>query len=390
MDSISAVALSLFALSAVAFGYAYAVYPLGMFALARFAGEDAHGRLSEDDLPTVTLVVAAYNEAEVIGAKIENSLALSYPDEKLDIVVFSDASSDGTDEIVESYSDRGVELQRIPGRVGKTVCQNRVVASLETDVVVFSDANVLYDRDAVRALAERFTPGVGCVIGNVRSTGPDGDVEGESLYARFEHWLKALESRTGSVTKGDGAIYAVAREHYVPLSTEAQSDFAEPLEIVTQGLAAKYASNATAWEQTAGSVAGELSRKARIITRSWVTIREYRELFDPRRYGFFSVKLLSHTIFWWLSPVYLGLLGVTSVVLSLTTPALWFDAAAIGVLACGVFAAIGFLLEDDDPAPLPFHVPQYVTAINYTLLVGLWNFFRGHTIVTWETDQRAD
>ncbi|WP_224447672.1 glycosyltransferase family 2 protein [Haloprofundus salilacus] len=365
--------------------YAYALYPLALWALAKVVPATPP-RWEEEELPDVALIVAAYNEEAVIGEKLENCLKLDYPASKFDVVVFSDASSDATDDIVRSYADRGVELVRIEGRVGKTACQNEVAERVDADLLVFSDANSMYEPDAVRKLVSSFAPDVGCVVGELRHTRQEDDVEGESIWWRYTRFIKRFESKLGSVVKGNGAIYAVRSEAYVPLPADAISDFAEPLSIRSDGWRVVYEPAAVARERTARSVDAELSRKVRITTRSWHTVVQYLHLLNPLRYGFFSVKFASDTVLWWSTPLlslvaFVALGALAALTLSPAFVALFL--AAVGFLLLG---AVGFLLDDGRrQVPTVFHVPYYFLVGNYSLLVGAWNFVNSRNIVTWET-----
>lgn len=381
------VGIVLFWIAAVALFYTYIGYPLILFGLSRFTRPPTSRSL--DELPSVALIIAAYNEEEVIAEKLENSLQLDYPDEKLDIVVFSDASSDRTDEIVRSYADHGIQLRRIEGRVGKTECQNRVAATVDSDFLVFSDANSMYEPDAIRRLLSKFAPGVGCVVGELRY-GDDG-IEGESMYWRYEQLIKRLESRVYSLVGGNGSIYAVRRSSYVPLAGDSISDFAEPLAIVERGEIVKYAPDAVAWEQTGASVEAELSRRIRIATRSWHTLYSYRSLLNPLQYPYFSLQLVSHKVTRWLSPIlFVALFGTNAAVLLMGETGVY----VVSILLQGALyatAAVGFVgTHTDLETPSVTETVYYFMVANYGMFVGLVNFVRRRNVVTWETaDRRA-
>jgi cellulose synthase/poly-beta-1,6-N-acetylglucosamine synthase-like glycosyltransferase len=387
----SATTLVLFAgvaVSLLLLSYIYALYPVALLLASRFVLTSAtsHSDRSDDELPSVSLIIAAYNEEAVIGRKIENSLALEYPSDKLEIVVFSDASSDRTDEIVESYADRGVRLERIQGRVGKTECQNRVAAMVDADVLVFSDANCMYEPDAIRKLVSRFDDDVGCVVGELRHTRTEDDVVGESIYWRYNRLVKRLESKISSVVKGNGAIYAVRADRYVPLPADSMSDFAGPLAIRKRGYAVQYAHDAVAREPTAGSVDAERSRKIRMVTRSWHTLRRHLELLNPLRFGIYSVQFFTDTILWWCSPLlFLGLF-TSAALLWLQTGHVLFSLVVGGYAMLIALGLVGRYLERNrTEAPSVFHISHYFLVGNYSLVMGALNFLRGRTIVTWET-----
>ncbi|WP_256388549.1 glycosyltransferase family 2 protein [Haladaptatus sp. W1] len=339
--------------------------------------------------PSVTLVIAAYNEEDVIEEKIKNSLKLDYPADKFDIIVFSDESSDRTDEIVRTYESDGIELQRIEGRVGKTECQNQVTARIDSDIVVYSDANSMYEPNAIKNLIRGFEPGVGCVVGELQYH-DEGGVEGESFYWRYEQIIKRLESKVNSLVTGNGSIYAVRRSSYVTLSRDAISDFAEPLAVISNGESVKYASGAVAWEKTGDSIESERSRRVRIVTRCWNTVFDYLELMNPVRFPLFSFQLISHKILRWLSPVLLLFVFLSNLALVLLSSSVLFPLLLLLQLVFYLFALIGMFGESAEiEMPVLFHVPYYFLVSNYGMLLGLSNFLFGENIITWETVERS-
>lgn len=386
MDVLHIVFGTIFWLSGFALVHTYLLYPAILTVVGRFADDPSPGLPPE--LPTVTLVIAAYNEEDVIGRKIENSLALDYPSEKLEIVVFSDASSDRTDEIVGSYADDGVRLVRVEGRVGKTECQNVVAESADGTILVFSDANSMYDPDAIRELVRGFAPDVGCVVGELRYN--DGGVEGESVYWRYERYLKRVESKLGSIVTGNGSIYAVRRSAYVPLPRDAVSDMAEPLSLVENGYRIGYAHGAIARERTGDSIGSELDRRIRIVTRSLHTISNHLGLLSPIRHPGFATKLVSHKLLRWHSPVFLAALFVSTIVLAAVEGNAVYVLALVVQVAFYGLAAVGALGERSGVrTPIPFHVPYYFLVSNYGMLRGLVNFLFRQNIVKWETADRV-
>ena len=385
---IVAVFAAVFWLSAFLLVHIYFLYP-GILAVAgSIINRSTAPNRGEGELPTVSLVIAAYNEEDIIEEKIRNSLQLEYPDDKFEIVVFSDASSDGTDSIVRSYADEGVRLERIEGRVGKTECQNRVAERLTSDIIVFSDANSMYEPDAIGHLVEAFGPDVGCVVGELCYQ--QNGVEAESVYWRFEKLIKRLEPTVSSIVGANGAIYAVRRSSYVPLPSDQISDFAEPLAIVRRGERVEYTSEARAWENPGATIGSELSRRIRISTRSWHTLLDYTSLLNPFRYPLFSFQLASHHVIRWLNPLLLIAIAVTNVALVATTDNPLYVLALSGQVGFYALAVTGGLLDRFGRSnPIVTYVPYYFCALNYSLLAALWNVVRNRNFVTWETDSRS-
>jgi len=366
--------------------HAFVGYPLSLW-LAGLRADD-HTAGTGERTPTVALAIAAYNEREVIEQKLENSLALDYPEELLRIVVVDDGSTDGTDELVRSYDDR-VELFRVEGRVGKTACQNEFVAAAEEDIVVFSDADSMYDADAISRLVERFEPGVGCVVGDLRYR-PEGRVAGEHVYWRFEQLIKRLEARLSTTVTGTGAIYAVRRSSYVPLPADAVSDFALPLAVLENGERVAYAPDAVARERMSGDIGQELQRRLRIAARVWRTGLRRRGLCYPTHRPLVAYQLLSHRVVQAATPVAVCGLLAASAVLAVDGGVF---AAGLLALLCGVglFAGVGAVTHraGREP-PSVVGVPYYITRAGVGLVRGLVSLREDDAYTTWETVERAE
>jgi len=214
--------------------YTYVGYPVVLYLIGLFRGR----RVLRNDnyTPRVILIISAHNEERIIRDKIENSLALDYPKDKLRIVIASDGSVDGTNDIVREYESHGVALKAFDRREGKSATLNRAVLGLDGDVLVFSDANAFYREDAIRMLVSNLAQDdIGCVVGKlVYVTNHSYVGKGESLYWRYESFLNALESRINSVLVGTGTIFAVRRELFFPLAKDVAIDFQLPAEVAAR------------------------------------------------------------------------------------------------------------------------------------------------------------
>ncbi len=246
--------------------YAYAGYPMMLAAIALCQKKRPANRRSSV-LPKVSLLISAYNEETVIADKIENSLALEYPRNKLEIVVISDGSTDATDSIVARYRERNVVLKRYEGHLGKTACLNKAVPEAAGEIIVFSDANSQYDRKALLYLVETFSdPAIGWVTGRTEYVSPAGgeNISSAGIYTRIERLTKSLEGRIGSCVGADGAIFGIRKSLYRPLKDYDINDFVIPAKIIQQGYRGILAKKAFCIERTAASVAGEFRRHIRI------------------------------------------------------------------------------------------------------------------------------
>jgi len=366
--------------------YVYFGYPLLLSAIALLRKKTTKAQESYE--PAVSLIIAAYNEEAVIGDKIENSLQLDYPRDKLEIIVFSDASTDRTDEIVKSYADQGIKLLRIEGRKGKTYCQNEAVKIARGEILVFSDANSVYEPDAIRKLVRHFADErVGCVSGELRYRGGGKAVEGERTYWKYDQIIKRLESMVSSLVTANGAIYAVRRNLYEPLRADVISDFAEPLTIVQKGYRVIYEPEAVAWETTAKDPKKEFRRRIRIVTRSVHSLLRDGSLLgllNPLRHGVFSIQLWSHKVLRWLSGLFLLLIFALNI--PLLGQGTVYIITMAGQGAFYLLASWGFISETvlNRRAPKLPHIAYYFCLSCYAMLKGVYNGLRGRTIVTWQ------
>jgi cellulose synthase/poly-beta-1,6-N-acetylglucosamine synthase-like glycosyltransferase len=303
-------------LSLSALAYTYIGYPVLLRLLVWLRGERTVRQAAIT--PAVSLVISAYNEAPVMRRKLDNALSLVYPQGDLEIVVISDASDDGTDDIVGQFAARGVTLARQATRRGKTAGLNRIVPGLRGNIIVFSDANALYEPEALRKIVRNFAdPQVGCVTGEARYLPSDTTMAdaGERAYWSFEIRIKRWESALGSVVGGDGAIYAIRRNLWQPLPDTAISDFLNPLQIVSNGWRAVYEPEAVCFEETAGQLGGEFRRRLRIVSRSWRAVFQAPGALNPKRVGLFAWQLVSHKLMRWLTAVFALSAAVAAVVL---------------------------------------------------------------------------
>jgi glycosyltransferase involved in cell wall biosynthesis len=343
-----------------------------------------------DITPSVTMVLAAYNEAASIGPKLENVLALDYPSERMNVVVASDGSNDGTDEIVRRCEGPRVRLLSL-NRCGKAAALNAAAAAAGGEILVFSDANSMYAPDALRALVRPFAdPLVGGVAGDQRYVAEglgDAITSGEQSYWNLDRMLKTAESRAGNVISATGAIYAVRRSLFRPVPDGVTDDFFTSTGVISQGYRLVFAPDAVAFEPVAGTAELEFGRKVRVITRGLRGVLVRRDLLDPRNHGFYAVQLLSHKLLRRMMVFPLAVAGATS-------PLLWRHGRIYRVatlLQGGLygFGAAGILLARK---PLgrrkPFVLPAFFCFVNLAALRATWNVVRGRRIDRWEPKRK--
>lgn len=366
--------------------YPYLVYPV----LLRLLARRAEGQQPADDRepPFVTLIVSAYNEEAVIGAKLENATALAYPAERLEILVVSDASSDQTDEIVRQAAakDSRIRLLRQNERRGKSAGLNNAVEMAKGEVVVFSDANAMYDSNALRELTRYFAdPRVGYVVGAALYYDPNGSraAESEGLYWKLEMALKQLESDYDSVVGGDGAIYAARRQLFRPLQDDDISDFVNPIQIVAAGYRGRFNRRAFCYEGAGESFSKEFGRKRRIVNRSWRAVRRYGRLLSLRRQPRFVFMLVSHKVIRWFALPLVAVAWAANALL-LGTGALY---VVTGSAITGSFLLAGWgavLDRRGRPQPRLVATAYYFYLVNLAAVLGMWDEFRGVRHATWD------
>lgn len=368
--------------SVVAIFYAYFGYPLLLLMVGGFRRREVR---RADHEPTVSFIIAAYNEERDLAAKLENTLALDYPPEKLEIIVASDCSTDRTDEIVRSYAARGVRLHRQPERLGKTAAQNAAVELARGEILLFSDATTLYRPDVLRALAPNFADSsVGCVAGRLVYVDAEGSGVGRGArsYWNYETFIKERESRINSLIGVSGCLYAVRRSAYVPLYNEACSDFIIATKMVEQGLRAVYEPSAVCTEETNRQASKELKMRVRVIAQTLPDLWQHRAMLNPLHAGFYAVQLLSHKVMRYLVPLFL--LGALLSSALLATRSVFF--AVVLLLQAGFYlsALASLLLERAGVRSRLLSLPQYFVLANLASAIALYKFVRGERYARWE------
>jgi cellulose synthase/poly-beta-1,6-N-acetylglucosamine synthase-like glycosyltransferase len=356
--------------------YTHLGYPLVLWALTRLRGGRELGDPTVADGPplTVSLIIAAYDEEEVIAAKVANALALDYPRERLQLIVASDGSADATAERARAA---GADLVLELPRGGKVSAQNAAAAAASGEILAFSDANSSWAPDALRELVAPFAdPAVGYVCGQVRFTDPSGD-NLEGAYWRYEMAVREMESGLGGITAGNGAIYAVRRQAYVPLPPSGSHDLSFPFGLAKRGLRSLYLPAARAEEKMVPTLEGEFARKRRMMVGLWdIVVGE--GMLSPRGYSpLFAFELASHRLLRYLSPfLHLGALAANIALLGDGWVYTVTFAAQLALLA-------GALLGRRLPLA-PLRIARYYVMTTASIAAGLWDRARQGTPGQWE------
>jgi cellulose synthase/poly-beta-1,6-N-acetylglucosamine synthase-like glycosyltransferase len=378
-----------FWLSFVLLAYVYLGYPLVLAFLTAFKRREDATPIGPH--PKVTLIISAFNEQDVIAAKLNNALELEYPKPLLQIMVVSDDSTDLTDEIVSRFEPMGVLLVRQQRRLGKSAGLNLGVSHANGEILVFSDANALYKKDAILHLVKHFSnPQVGYVVGNARyveKASETQSAQAEGLYWKLETWLKKKESLFHSVIGGDGAIYAIRRILYSPLEPTDISDFLNPLQIIDSGYLGTFEPAAISYEETAESFRKEYRRKIRIVSRSLNALRRVPRVLNPFHEPRHWFLLVSHKLLRWFAPVFM-ISALICAVLLLRFPLFrWM----VGLqLAFYVLAVFGWLTAESKTAWKICTFPYYFCLVNLASLIGCAKCLRGDLSGVWTPPRQKE
>lgn len=379
MSALEFVLWVVFAFSGLLCGWVYLGYPLLIALLARVRPRPVETTGAAE--PSVTVLIPAYNEEDLIERKLRNTLATDYPGERLEVLVVSDGCTDDTEEVVSKHSGEQpsgatVRLLSLP-RTGKVGALNAGAAEATGEILVMTDANAWWSESTVRRLTAAFEdPSVGGVCGNklyADAYGSDATVRGENLYWRFDKWLKSRESRAGSIFAADGTLYAIRRSLFVPVDDAAQADdIAISARVVLQGYRLLFEPGAVVYEQPPRSGPEEFIRKVRVTNHS---VRALWNLGpDLWTSGFYSLELLSHKFLRHLLAFpLLALLASQIALIVLEAPGrLLLTALLVPHLLCYALAVAGWLLRD---RPLGhrrlFSVPYYFLYVNAAALAGV-------------------
>lgn len=363
--------------------FCYLLYPLTivLINILRAKRRPVHGIT-----PSVTIVIAAYNEAKVIRENIANKLSLNYPRENLELIVVSDASVDGTDGIVNEFAGQGVKLIRQTKRNGKTAAINRAVSCARGEIICFADANSIWDKNALLYLVRNFADDkVGYVTGKMVYTTSSGNMVGDgcSAYMRYENWLRALETRAGSIVGVDGGIDAVRKRLYEPMKPELIPDFILPLKVVEKGYRVVYEPDALLREESLDNSKDEFKMRKRVTLRALHALMHMKRLLNPLAYGFFSYQLFTHKLLRYFIWMFMATALAANLILIGQGPI--YQVFALAQAIFYMFAALGAITENRGIKPNKFiFIPYYFFILNLSCAIAFFKFLKRDNAVIWE------
>lgn len=373
----------IFWLSVAVIIYAYIGYPMILTMLSFFLRKPV--QQDESYCPRLSLIITVHNEQDRVLEKIINTLALEYPEDKLEIIFASDASTDKTEEIIQSYSR--LKLVRSPERRGKEFAQKCAVDQSSGEILVFSDVATIIEPEGLCKIAGNFSDStVGCVSSEDKFIDDQGRISGEGAYVKYEMFLRRLESKVYSLVGLSGSFFAARREVCVDWAVDLQSDFNTLLNSLKLGLRGISDPQSLGWYRNIADEKKEFNRKVRTVVRGLSVLMRNLNFFNPFQYGVFSWQLFSHKLCRWLVPFFL-LVAFLSNVLILTYSRVYIFLLGLQIIFY-LLAGFYYIFESKSGLPPVLKIPYYFIVVNAAILKAWVQFFRGERAVYWEPSKR--
>jgi poly-beta-1,6-N-acetyl-D-glucosamine synthase len=384
----------LFWLSLFIVFYTFLGYGIVLYMLVRVRRLFKGKRLApglDQDFPTLTLVIAAYNEESIIEEKIADTLGLSYPEGKLKLVFVTDGSSDRTPELVARYPQ--IKLMHTPVRSGKILAMHRAMGEVDTEVVVFTDANTFLNKDALLLIARHYADAsVGAVSGEKRvmQDALSDATAGEGFYWKYESTLKKWDSELYSVVGAAGELFSVRRSLYRSVEPDTiLDDFMISMQIAEKGYRIVYEPDAYASELSSENIKEELKRKVRIAAGGIQSILRLKKLMNPFHDPLLSFQYISHRVLrWTVTPFLMILALVLNIIIVARTGGVVYQLILVGQVAFYLLALAGWVLERQKIKIKALFVPYYFCMMNYAVLAGIRRYFKGAQSAAWEKAKR--
>jgi len=338
----------------------------------------------KDIFPNITIIIAAYNEEVAIRDKIENTLSLDYPPNRLEIIIGSDASTDRTEQIIKEYQSHHVKLIRVEGRLGKTGVQNECVKAATGDILVFTDATTILRNDSIRMLVRNFSDEeVGCVGAKLIYVNPEQTQlgHGGTSYWNYETIIKRLESKINSLIGVSGCFYALRKELYEPIDRHLISDFVVALHTFKKGFRIVFEENAICEEKTLENAEEEKAMRIRVALRTYTALYNERELLNPFKYGLYSFQLISHKILRYAISLFMIGLFITNILL---LDSIIYQIIMIGQITFYLIAIYAHYDYKKRNKKGKLSFPYYFVLANLAALIALVRFIKGESVITWE------
>ncbi|MFW5775585.1 MAG: glycosyltransferase family 2 protein [Chitinivibrionales bacterium] len=363
--------------------FSYFAYPVTLILLRTIFDKKVHSSL--EYTPFVTFIITVHNEERRIGEKLENTIQIDYPRDRMQILVASDGSTDRTNEIVKGYAEEGIELLALEQRGGKERAQRYAVEKAQGSIVVFSDVATRLESMGIRQIVSNFADSsIGCVS-SVDRVMADGEKGGEGFYVRYEMWVRSLESAIGSVVGLSGSFFAARKEVCRDFSISLPSDFRTLLNSIKSGRRGISDPHAIGYYYSIKNESREFDRKIRTVLRGITTFFNHVEFLNVFRFGFFSYQYLSHKLMRWLTPCFLLLALSVHGVLAMQS----VSYAALLILHVSVYlCALLGVVYPHTADKLWIRIPKYFVVVNYAILIAWFKYFAGQRLVMWNPSVR--
>jgi len=370
-------------ISVFAIFYSYFGYPLSLYLISLIRVINHEKRII---YPHVSIIVTAFNEKERIREKIENILSIAYPKDKIEIIIASDGSTDGTNEIISSYAGKGIDLLPIPFRGGKENAQKEAVRLAKGEILVFSDVSTMIEPNGIEQIVSNFAdPEVGCVSSRDLVIGPDGKPGGEGLYVRYEMWLRRLESRVSSLVGLSGSFFAARRVVCEDFAEDLDSDFRTLLNSVKAGKRGIIDPLAIGYYRDISDPRKEFDRKVRTVLRGITVFFRNTEFLNIFKYGLFSYQYLCHKLLRWLVPLFIIISLLAIAVIS-------FNSSVYLIILLLIFTLFSYSLLlhfnfISNPVNIMM-VPVYFIMVNLSILTAWWKYIKKERVTVWDPTKR--
>ena len=363
--------------------YCYILYPLILMTIKKIHNLPVQ---ISDITPTVSIIISAYNEARIIKKNIENKLKLNYPRNKLEIIVISDASNDGTDEIVREFTKHGVVLIQQTQRQGKTAALNKAVPIAKGEIICFADANSIWDENALIKIIRNFADSkVGYVTGKMVYVNSAGNIIGDGCdaYMKYENKLREFETQVGSIVGVDGGIDAVRRALYEPMNPDLLPDFVLPLKAIEKGYRVIYEPEAILKEESLSNTKDEFKMRVRVILRSLHALFYMKHLLNPLKFKIFAWQLLSHKVLRYFVWTFMLLVFIMN--LFLFNYGQIYGLMMYLQIIFYILVILGVISEKRDFRIKKItYIPYYFFLVNLSSAVAFFKFLKGENTVIWQ------
>jgi cellulose synthase/poly-beta-1,6-N-acetylglucosamine synthase-like glycosyltransferase len=363
--------------------YSYFFYPFILLVLAR----NSKSVSRQDDEPKkYSLIVTVYNEKYRIEEKLKNLMSLEFEPDRMEIIVASDASDDGTDEIVEGYADQGIKLVRAQDRLGKENAQLAAIQVAEGNILVFSDVATIMKKDAIDKLDSYFTDdSIGAVSSEDRFIGKNGQVAGEGAYVKYEMWLRSQESKLGGLIGLSGSFFAARKKVCQDWDIHSPSDFNTALNCARKGYRSVSAPDVLGFYEDLKDPSKEYARKVRTVLRGMTGLSRHTDVLNPSKFGVFAFQVFSHKLMRWGVPWFLALFFVVSV--AVVNHGWIYQLALIGQFLFYFLALLAHLNEQVRSYSL-VKLVYFFVQVNIALMDSAMKFFTGTRMTTWKPSAR--